>query len=829
MRHLSQIEDASRRRFLGYVIAAPTLVTAARLVNVGPASAAPAAPAQIPGVGVQPAQGYDLIDFLKDAATPTALPVFITIQINTDGTVVFDMHRTEVGQGLTTSVAMIIAEEIGVPLEQVSITLADARPELLFNQLTGGSNSIYTLYDSVRTAAAVARGRLLEAAAAQFGGVASKLEIVEGFVKAPDGSSVGIGDLAESAASLVTEAAGGTPKDAGEFSLIGTPRRRVDARAIVTGAQKYTMDLAIPDAKPTMIARPPTILGTPAAVNNSAAVRALPGVLGVAVIESGVAIQAETFGQCIDALQVIDVTWNDGPSATMTDESVNAQLAAAELPQLAPDLSLLDGLGLDALGDIVPDTIDGIFTFAFQPNCPLEPNPCIADVRGGKAEIWAPMKNPIAAQGDIAAALGFNQGDVTCHVVQAGGSFGRDLFWDAPREAALASQALGVPVKLAWTRTDDFRQGRAHPACRSNVRLLHAAGEVVAYSQNHTSVNTDFGHGLGDALTALAERLPSNLGNVTFSQTVWLLTQYVPYNFGLASQLLNETLPLPLGAATLPNLGDPTTLVEPETKNDIFRTGSMRNIYSPNVVTAREVMIDELCAELDVDPLAFRLARLKDSRSKGVLAKVGEAGEWGRSMAAGTAQGLGFHSEYKGRAACLIEIDTRPATVNRTVAAEYAFTGPRVTKAIFAVDVGLCINPLGLEAQMIGGMMDGIANALSFSLHLGGQDRTGASFTGAYAEDSWEHAYYTRQWNVPFEVEVHILNTDGLSRPGGAGEFGVAASMAAAATAYARATGEQIRTFPVNHDMALADNISPPGTIPQSRTDGKSGVVNQEF
>jgi len=242
----------------------------------------------------------------------------------------------------------------------------------------------------------------------------------------------------------------------------------------------------------------------------------------------------------------------------------------------------------------------------------------------------------------------------------------------------------------------------------------------------------------------------------------------------------------------------------------VFRTGSMRNIYSPNVVTARELAIDQVAAEVGRDPLELRLSTLRDARSVAVLEKVAEAGSWGREMPAGTAQGLGFHSEYKGRAACLIEIDCRPETVSRTVpTAAYAYTGPRVTRAIYAVDVGLTINPRGLEAQMLGGMMDGIANCLSFSLHL---------VDGAFAEDSWEHAYYTRQWNVPFETQVFIL--DSSSQPGGAGEFGVAASMAATANAYARATGSMPTSFPINHGMPLAESIVPPGTIPQSPTDG---------
>ena len=147
-----------------------------------------------------------------------------------------------------------------------------------------------------------------------------------------------------------------------------------------------------------------------------------------------------------------------------------------------------------------------------------------------------------------------------------------------------------------------------------------------------------------------------------FSQSVFALTQFIPYDFGVVGRFLNETLP------------DPG-----QVETNLFRTSSMRNIYSPNVVTARELVIDRVVADMGVDPYEFRLATVKGERGKAVLRKVAEVGEWGKSMAPGTAQGIGFHNEYKGRAACVVEIDTTPATVGREIAG--AYTGPRVTKA----------------------------------------------------------------------------------------------------------------------------------------------------
>ncbi len=774
----------TRRHFLGYVIAGPTLVTGVQWLNGGEARAT-----TVPSGG-QIAESYDLLDFLRDAARPTAN--LITITVNEDGTVSFALHRTEVGQGINTAIAMVIAEEMDLPVERVRITQADARPELLFNQLTGGSNSMFTIYDPVRLAAAVARKRLIDAAAIFLGASGSSLSILDGTIRAPDGSTVGFGELARDAASSVTEPVDAEPKS-GDFAVVGTPHNRVDSLAMVTGQHQYVLDLQVPDALPTMVCRPPTINGTPRAIRNEDQVRAMPGITDIAMVATGVAVRARTFGQCIDAVRALDVSWGPGTVDDLSDDDVQAALADAELPQVAPDLSALDlggGLGALGLSKLVPKTLDATFTFAFQPNCPLEANPAIASVADGKAEIWAPMKTPITAQQDIAEALGLPQDKVTCHVVQGGGSFGRDLFWDGAREAALISQAMGKPVKLLWHRTDDFRQGRTHPACRSSIRATYTGDAIVAFTQHHTSVNTDFGHGLGEILTRKFDELPGGLGGMGFSQSVFALTQFIPYDFGVVEQLLNETLPAP-----------------GEVETNLFRTSSMRNIYSPNVVTARELVIDRIVADMGADPYEFRLATVKDERGKAVLRKAAEVGEWGKTMAPGTAQGIGFHNEYKGRAACVVEIDTTPATVGRHV--EGAYTGPRVTRATFVVDVGLAVNPRGLEAQMMGGTMDGIANALTYSLHLD---------QGMFAEDSWEHAYYTRQWNAPFDVQVVVLQSS--SQPGGAGELGVAASMAATACAYARATGTMPTQFPINHDQPLPDTISPRGTVPQSPTDG---------
>lgn len=754
--------SVGRRVFVGYLIGGTTLVAAADLLAASPAAAVPGTP--------QPAELYDLNDMLTEAAMPTAN--LITVTVHDDGTASFALPRMEVGQGITTSTAMLIAEELELPVEKVRVTLADARPELVWNQLTGGSNTTISTYTPIRVAAAVAKGALLEAAAIQLGDTVANLVAKGGVIQAPDGRSLTYGELARAAASRSTRRVDVQLKDPAQFRVVGTGRSRIDARDAVTGRKQYTTDLQVPGALPTMVCRAPTLNGTPQRLRNRREILAMPGVRDVALLDTGVAVRAETFGQCIDAIRAMHVDWLDGPVAGLSDRDIVAELRGAETPLPAlPDNPLAETVELDVL-------------FYFRSNSAMDTNSAIADVRADRAEIWSGLKSPIVAQERIAEELGLTPDAVTVHVVQAGGSFGRRLFFDGALEAAKISQAMGKPVKLMWHRADDARVGRAHPMATSRIRAVHAGGEVLAFQQAHTSVATDWRHGLGELITAMAADLPAGSGNLGYSETVFGLTQEVPYDFGAISQTLVET-------------------------DDRFNTGSMRNIYSPDVRCAGELAVDRLAKAMRRDPYEFRRSNLRNDRVRAVLDKVADVGRWGRRMPEGTAQGIAIHKEYKGASACLVEIDCRPRQTGRDI--ENGVGGPRVTKVVFAIDVGLVVNPRGLEAQMQGGINDGIALALTSSLHL--RD-------GHFLEASWDNYFYTRQWNTPPEVEVVVMPSDS-GQPGGAGEAGVAATFAAVACAYARATGEVPTYFPVNHRDRLQFRpkpVIPP--IPQSPTNG---------
>ena len=762
--------EPTRRRFITYLVAAPTVVAVARWADASTGDTTPQPISSAPGA----ADIYDLNDLLTDSTKPTANMIAVTI--NKDGTASFDLPRVESGQGITTSTAMIIAEELDLPVSKVHVTLADARPELMMNQFTAGSNTTISTYAPIRSAAAAAKQQMLRAAADELGVPVGSLTVRDGVVHAPDGRTIGYDVLAEKAAATATHQIEVTLKPASSFHTVGRPHSRVDALEAVTGRKKYTLDHDVPGALPMMVRRPPTIQGTPKRVLNLATVKKMPGITDVAMISTGVAVRGKTFGQCIDAVRALKVTWNPGTVDKESDKTFLAELKAAELPLAPPPPGA--------------SVIDESFTFYWKSNSALEPQTAIADVRKDGATIWSSLQAPIFTQKQVADLLGFSVDQVKVHVTNAGGAFGRRMFSDVVLEAVEASKKFGKPVKLMWHRTDEFRAGRMHPMCISHVRASYNGGSVLNFEQRHTSVATDWSMGFGEPITAGGASGPPGPtpvhGDYNYSQTVWNLTVNVPYNFGEVDHAIQE-------------IRDYT----------VMKSGSVRNLYNADAAVARELAVDRLADAMKLDPYAFRDAFLKDDASRAVLKAAAKAAKWGRSMRSGTAQGIAFHTEYHGRVACVAEVDARPQTVNRKK--RQAVTGPRVTRIVIAVDVGLPINPRGIEAQMMGGAMDAIGQILTESLHL--RD-------GYFLEGSWDDYYYTRQWNAPFDVKVIVMPPTSDS-PGGVGEFPIAVTKSAVACALTRATGKVPSYFPVNHFDPLPFTPFPTEpSIPPSPRDG---------
>jgi isoquinoline 1-oxidoreductase beta subunit len=563
----------------------------------------------------------------------------------------------------------------------------------------------------------------------------------------------------------------GTPSDPSQFQVIGKRFGKLDALDIVTGRKKFTMDLNVPGAVPTMCRMPSQIRGTVVSVNNRQQVLAMPGVLAVEVIPRGgavvgippgVAVMAETFGQAWDACNALDITWGDGPLAGESDATIRAKLRAA-IPPLLP---------------APPGTIaiDAEFTWKAATHCPLEVECAIVDAtKPDRAEIWAGLQTPIVAAQSVALELGLLPTQVTAHVIPSGGAFGRRLFWDPVQVAAQISRKTGLICKLMYHRSDDIRHTRLRPPQVHKVRAtllpptLLLPGNVVSYQQSIGLVRLDARHGYGEIGTALGGSLPplvaQTVGNLGYEQFFFKTMVHSPYNFGASSK---QIFPVALDMATV----------------------SYRSVHIQPARTVEEIVVDEIAARLGRDPVAFRLEFLRLERAKAVLQRVAGAAQWGKAMPAGFAQGVAVHMESRSFSACIVELDARdPANC-------------KVMRVTMAIDVGRAINPSGIEQQCHGGIAEAISLVLKTGLNIQG---------GLPQEGSYNQYTFAKMRDFPKHVQIIVMPDVGEA-PAGMGEVAMSAPAGAIANAYARATGRKPRDFPLNAQPAFTP--TPPGQLP---------------
>jgi isoquinoline 1-oxidoreductase beta subunit len=713
----------SRRGLLQFAAATPA-ATAALGLGTAP-TAAHALP--LPLTPPDTVDVYDVADSITQTSAPT-MPL-VKLSIGADGVYTFEMPRLEQGTGIATALAMMIAEEAGVPLSMVKVKSADAQQELVYNQITGGSSTIRSFAPFIAT--------LVTAARLKAGLPPQK----------------------------------GTPSDPSQFQVIGKRFGKLDALDIVTGRKKFTMDLNVPGAVPTMCRMPSQIRGTVVSVNNRQQVLAMPGVLAVEVIPRGgvvvgippgVAVMAETFGQAWDACNALDITWGDGPLKGESDATIRAKLRAA-IPPLLP---------------APPGTIaiDAEFTWKAATHCPLEVECAIVDAtKPDRAEIWAGLQTPIVAAQAVALELGLLPTQVTAHVIPSGGAFGRRLFWDPVQVAAQISKKTGLICKLMYHRSDDIRHTRLRPPQVHKVRAtllpptLLLPGNVVSYQQSIGLVRLDARHGYGEIGTALGGSLPplvaQTVGNLGYEEFFFKTMVHSPYNFGASSK---QIFPVALDMATV----------------------SYRSVHIQPARTVEEIIVDEIAARLGRDPVAFRLEFLRLARAKAVLQRVAGAAQWGKAMPAGFAQGVAVHMESRSFSACIVELDARdPANC-------------KVTRVTMAIDVGRAINPSGVEQQCHGGIAEAISLVLKTGLNI--QD-------GLPQEGSYNQYTFAKMRDFPKNVQIIVMPDVGEA-PAGMGEVAMSAPAGAIANAYARATGRKPRNFPLNAQPAFTP--TPPGQLP---------------
>ena len=704
--NLEAAKKIDRRRFITYLVAAPTLTFVTRFAG-SPREAEAAASAD--GNFVQ-----------------------MILEVTPDNRIIMQVERAEIGQGIATAFAMLVAEELDAKLDDIDVRLADTG-------FVGGSNSIRSAWSPVRSTAATARAYLVTAAAQIWNVDATRLTTPGNTTvfdpNYPGGRSLTYGQVTATAATLqatsIPSGVRSTPKAYVDHKVIGKPATQLGIRDIVTGKTQFTMDVQ-PNALPTVVARPPTINAPPTV--DTSGIRMMDGVVAVTTIPTGVAISAKTFHHALKAKDALEKNglWAPGPMTGVSDLEVRAALAS-----LAPE----EPPPVMAAGQYV----EGVFQFNFVSHSPMEVFEAVADVRSNGADVWTGTQSPGTVKSAVAQALGFSSPtSVIVHQMRAGSSFGSRSFPMAEVEAARISKAIGTPVKLMWTRIDTVKHGWTRPAACHQVRASLAEG-ITWY---HYVASIDLNIPGGD-FPSLGFNLPA----------VVFYLDNIPYKVGR-------------------NIGTSSSMVLPM-HNCIWRS-----VHSAPVATARELIVDELAALANEDPVEFRRRLLRTTpRGQAVLDIVTSAGKWGRPMKPGTAQGVGYHEEFPYNSsnppccvAALAEIDATDPQA------------PRVTKMVMAADVVRPVNPKGVEAQLMGAAENGIATVLQSGIHLE---------NGAFKEGSFGAFNWTRQHNNPKVWEIYVVPAQATGEPGGVGELGISPAAGAVANAYARATGTKPRNFPV--------------------------------
>lgn len=584
------------------------------------------------------------------------------VRIGTDDTITLYSLKVEMGQGVLTALPMLLAEELEVDWTKVRSEHPIASPslenqQLGIDQFTVSSASVSSTYLPMRQMGAAAREMLIAAAAQQWGVDASECRAELGEV-IHDGSSrrARYGELAELAATMPAPQ---NPrlKDPSEFKIIGTPRTQLGAREKCNGTAQYSIDVKVPDMVVGLVAFPPSVGGSVASFDATAAL-AVPGVRDVVEISAGVAVLGDHFWAAYKGRQALEVQWNAGPNATLSSAQLRETIRAS-----------LDG-GQDRLTP-VPGDPEGAFDSApearrldveyelpYLAHAPLEPLNAVAHVRSGEVEVWAGTQVPNNAASEVARVAGVSRDAVIMHVPLLGGAFGRRATNDFVVAAVEASMASGLPVKILYTREDDMRSANYRPMNCNRLRgAIDDAGRVTSWIHN-IGIQGIFG---GAFATEGA-------------------STHFPY--------------------AIPNRR--VTWSDPRQGMPVFTWRSVGSSHNAFVV---ECFLDELAALGGRDPLDLRLELLDASsdpnapRVAAVLQDVAEISDWGATLPAGRGRGLAVHQTFGTIVAQVAEVSVEAGEL-------------RVHKVWASVDCGYAVNPRGIEAQVEGSIMFGLSAAL---------------------------------------------------------------------------------------------------------------------
>jgi isoquinoline 1-oxidoreductase beta subunit len=668
------------------------------------------------------------------------------VQIDATGKVTLVIPKVEMGQGIYTSIPMLIAEELEVPLDSVVIDHAPPNEKLFMDpllggQLTGGSTSIRYAWEPMRKAGATARVMLISAAAQQWQVDPATCHAEKGeVVHAASNRRIGYGQLVDAAAKL--PAPQNVPlKDPKDFKLIGTAAKRLDSPEKVDGTAMFGLDVRVPGMVYAAIVNSPVFGGTLASVDDTNA-KKIPGVRQVIKLDNGVAVIGDHTWAAKRGAAALDITWNEGRGSDFSTAKVVQQLA---------DASKRDGAVARKDGDVkkgfndAKTRIDAVYQQPFLAHATMEPVNCTVSVRADGCDIWVGTQVPTRAVDTAVKITGLTADKITVHNHLLGGGFGRRLETDFIGQALKVGKQVGTPVKVTWTREEDVQHDMYRPYYYDVISAgLDANGKPVAWQ--HRIVGSSvmarfappaFKNGLDPDAVEVAADLPYDLPN-----------QFIDY-------VRQEPMDVP--------------------------TAFWRGVGPTRGTFVVESFMDELAAQAKVDPVKYRHDLLgKTPRAQNVLDVAARESGWGNTPPKGQGRGVSVMHAFGSFFGMVVDVSVNgegEVAVNRVVC---------------AVDCGMVVNPNTIEAQIQGGIIFGITAALYSEITIKDGRVEQSNFTD----------YRMLRIDQTPPIEVHIVKSS--EAPGGIGEPGTAALAPALTNAIFAATGKRLRQLPVGRQLQSA-------------------------
>jgi isoquinoline 1-oxidoreductase beta subunit len=660
------------------------------------------------------------------------------IRIDRTGKTTLVMPQAEMGQGVYTAIAMILAEELDSRFEQIVIEHSPASDKLYANplfgvQVTGNSNSIRAFWDKLRQAGAGARDVLVQAAAARWHVSMASCSTEDGeVIHTASGRRIGYGDLVDAAA-LLTPPTVPALKKPEDFKLIGKPLKRFDTPDKTNGSTIYGIDVMLPDTKFATLAQSPVLGGKLQHVDDSAA-KQISGVRQVVVLDDLVAVVGDHMWAAWQGLNALNVTWDDGPNAKISSADIWNDLRAA---------SKTDGVIAQSEGDIEKGLAQGVrfdadYELPFLAHATLEPQNCTVRLTEKGCEIWTGTQVQTRAQEYAAKAAGLPIEKVAVHNHYLGGGFGRRLEADMVASAVRIAKEVSAPVKVVWTREEDMRHDVYRPAYRNTISASLKNGRIVGWKYKVTGSSV------------MARWFP------------------VAFKNGIDGDAVDSAVDMPYD---IPNKR--VEYVRFETP--AVTTGFWRGVGPNNNVFAIESFIDELARKAKTDPVAFRLDMLDGTpRLKEALKLVAEKSGWGSPLPSRVGRGVSVQPSFGSFIATVVE-----AEVDDVGAVHLR----RITSA---VDTGIAVNPDTIVAQLQGGLIFGLTAALWGEVTIE---------KGRVQQSNFNNYRMLRIDEVP-PIDIHVIKS--REHPGGIGETGATAGPPALRNAIYAATGVPLRRLPID-------------------------------